>query len=86
MAKNKYGHTQSIELDCAPGTPRPDTYIGGVIAGTGLEVREPASTFFGNWEWNYSDVDADTWEKIRPTLETRVKELYYEGCIRYGSW
>jgi len=29
---------QTIELDCPPLTPRPGTYIAGVIEGTGLEV------------------------------------------------
>ena len=35
---------QTIELDCAPMTPRPDTYIKGVLKGTGLKAGEPIST------------------------------------------
>lgn len=77
---------QSIELDCAPGTPRPDTYIAGVIEGLGLILKEPCSTFFGNWKWDYSEVSAEEWARIRPTLKERVTELYNDGCIRYGSW
>jgi len=44
---------QTIELDCAPGFPRPGDLIGGVISGLGLEARDPASMFFGNWAWDY---------------------------------
>lgn len=77
---------QTIELDCAPGTPRPGDLIGGVIKGLGLESKEPVAKFFGNWTWDYSDVPKEKWEKIRPTLKARITELYNEGFIRYGSW
>lgn len=79
-------NTQTIELDCAPGTPRPDSYIAGVIQNTGLPLRDPVGNFFGNWTWDYSDVPADTWKAIQPTLKERVIALYNSGRIRYGSW
>lgn len=77
---------QTIELDCAPMTPRPDEYIEGVIEGTGLPLREKVSTFFGNWTWDYTDIDPAVWEAARPILKERIKALYHNGCIRYGSW
>lgn len=77
---------QTIELDCAPFTARPDSYIGGVIAGTGLPKREPVSKFFGNWVWDYSDIDPAEWVRIQPTLKERITKLYNSGAIRYGSW
>ena len=77
---------QTIEIDCAPCTPRPDSYIAGVIEGTGLELREKVGAFFGNWTWDYSDVPAEKWEAIRPTLKERISALYNSGAIRYGSW
>lgn len=77
---------QTIELDCAPGFPRPDDLIGGVIEGTGLEKRETVSRIFGNFTWDYSDVDPKEWNKIKPLLKERVSKLFNEGTIRYGSW
>jgi hypothetical protein len=77
---------QTIELDCAPGAPRPGDLIGSVIEGTGLEPRDTVGRFFGNWTWDYSDVPADTWKKIQPILKERITALYHRGAIRYGSW
>lgn len=77
---------QTIELDCAPGYPRPGDLIDGVIKDTGLSAREPVSKFFGQWTWDYSDVPQEEWKRIQPTLKTRVTKLYNDGLIRYGSW
>lgn len=77
---------QTIELDCAPGNPRPGDLIAGVIHGLRLPTREPVSKLFGNWVWDYSDIPAARWLDIRPTLEKRVTALYHSGVIRYGSW
>lgn len=77
---------QSIELDCAPGNPRPDDLIAGVIEGTGLELRETCMRFFGNWKWMYDDVPPEKWAEIQPTLKARITKLYEQGVIRYGSW
>ena len=77
---------KSIELDCAPGEPRPGDLIAGVIKGTGLMEKETESRLFGNWRWDYSEVSDDEWEKIRPVLKERIKRLYDNGIIRYGSW
>lgn len=77
---------QTIELDCPPGYPRPDDLIDDVIKGMGLEKKEPVSRVFGNWVWDYSDVNPDKWEEIRPVIKERVSELYNKRTIRYGSW
>ena len=79
---------QTIELDCPPLTPRPDTYIEGVIEGTGLKAGDPIVTpfSFGNWTWEF-DVPRDKWEKeIQPIIKPRIEALYHSGAIRYGSW
>jgi hypothetical protein len=78
--------TQTIELDCAPGNPRPSDLLPGVIKDTGLTYRDPVSIFFGNWTWDYSDIAAEEWQKIKPTLKERITFLYNKGLIRYGSW
>ena len=77
---------QSIELDCAPMTPRPDCYIAGVLADTGIEVGQPVSKSFGNWKWVFNEVDSETWDKFQPIFAERIKALHSKGCIRYGSW
>ncbi len=77
---------QTIELDCAPGTPRPGDLISSVVKDTGLPKRETVSRFFGNWMWDYSDIPKEKWLKIQPTLKERIEKLYHNGLIRYGSW
>lgn len=77
---------QTIELDCAPGSPRPGDLLPGVLKDTGLEPREPVAKLFGNWLWDYGDVPADKWNAVRPLLKERIEKLYHAGSIRYGSW
>jgi hypothetical protein len=78
---------ETIEIDCAPGTPRPDTYIAGLLEGTGLAVPEaPVSTFFGCWTYAF-DVPRHQWETwIQPVVRPRIEALYHSGAIRFGSW
>ena len=77
---------KTIEIDCAAGTARPDTYIEGVIEGTGLALKNPKDKFFGNWVWDYSEVTDEEWLRIQPTIRDRITTLYAQGAIRYGSW
>ena len=77
---------QTIELDCPPGSIRPDSLLPDVIKDLGLEEREAVSSFFGNWTWDYNDVPEDTWLAAKPTLAERITALYNSGLIRYGSW
>ena len=77
---------QTIELDCAPFSPRPDSLLPGVVEETGIPVRPPVSTWFGNWTFDYSDIDPEVWAAANPVIESRVKALHRSGRIRYGSW
>jgi len=77
---------QTIELDCPPGDPRPGDLIDHVIKDTGLLKKESCGRFFGNWTWDYSEVPAEEWKRIQPTLKERIQALYHAGRIRYGSW
>ena len=78
--------TQTIELDCPPGDPRPGDLIEKAIKDTGLELRQDVSRFFGNWIWDYSDIPSEQWERIRLILKRNITGLYRRGLIRYGSW
>jgi hypothetical protein len=78
--------TQTIEIDCQPGYPRPGDLIEGVIKDTGLPLRDDVSRFFGCWEWNYNDIDPEVWNRAKPILEKRLNKLYDDGLCRYCSW
>jgi hypothetical protein len=79
----------SIELDCSPASPRPDSYIKGVIEGTGLvleDFSEP-SKFFGNWTYYLETPEKiQTYVNACPILKERITSLYNSGHIRYGGW
>ncbi len=76
---------QTIDLDCPPGSIRPNDLIEGVLAGTGL-TTSPVSTFFGAACYSF-DVDREVWvTTIQPVIKPRIEALYHSGVIRYGSW
>lgn len=84
---------KTIELDCAPGMARPDSFLPAVIAGTVLEgLSESAadatvSRLFGCWTWHFPCVSDDQWKtEIVPIIKPRIEALYNAGRIRYGSW
>jgi len=79
-------NTQTIEIGCPPGSPRPGDLLPDVIKGTGLEVRSPDHMAFGDWEWDYSDIDPEKWKEIKPIIKERLCKLYDDGVVRYVSW
>ena len=85
-AQERLRKNQTIQLDCAPGGMRPGDLIADVIKDTGLEAKDTCFKLFGCWAWDYSEVPADEWAKIRVKLKHRIVRLYSRGLIRYGSW
>lgn len=77
---------QTIEIDCAPGYPRPGDLIAAVIKDTGLPTRDTCCRLFGCWTWDYKDIPLDVWEKARPILKERLTKLYDAGWCRFCSW
>ena len=77
---------QTIEIDCAPMTARPDSYLPQVLEGTRIEPRDPVSKFFGCWMWDFSDIPFGVWQDALPIISERLRKLYHRGCIRYASW
>lgn len=72
----------TIELDCPPGSPRPDDLLPSVIEGTGLPIVEASSRFFGNWTFVFHATEEE-WQKIKPTLEQAYQSaLRARGVIR----
>ena len=83
---NKIKMPQIIELDVAPLQPRPETLIPAVLTGTGIPVRSPISTRFGNWTWDYSDIAPELWDSAITIIKDRIYDLYTNKHIRYGAW
>lgn len=77
---------QTIELDCPPGSLRPGDLLPHVLKGTGIPVRDTQNRCFGNWTWDYTDIDPQVWAKAKPILKKRITALYNSGAIRDGSW
>ncbi len=81
----------SIELDCAPGLPRPGDLIGGVLEDTGLteEDFDTGLPLFGHQTWILKeDPEKDKlFEKAKYLqIKPRVIALFNQGAIRYGTW
>lgn len=79
---------KTIELDCAPESPRPDTYIAAVVADTyaQLVLAHPVSKLFGCWTWAFDVLTDDEWIEVQKVTRPRIEALYNAGLIRYGSW
>jgi hypothetical protein len=77
----------SIELDCAPGSARPDTLLPGVIEDTGLVLEDfhNTSRSFGNWTFELNPEKNYIYEKYKEIIASRITNLY-PSRIRYGSW
>ncbi len=75
---------QEIHLECPPGQPRPGDLIAELIEDTGLPLRDDTGRFFGNWEWDYSDIPKSVWETAATVIERRMAALYEQGIIRAG--
>ena len=77
---------QTIVLDAPPFSLRPNELLLIALKGTNLSPREANTRIFGAWEFDYSDVDLETWSAARKVLQENITELYNQGRIRYGSW
>ncbi len=75
-----------IELDCAPGQPRPGDLIKDVLEGTGIELGEPVVKFYGCWEWEIPEDMEKPFLEHREKIKEKIVVLYQTGFIRYGSW
>jgi putative aminopeptidase FrvX len=78
----------SIELDCAPMTPRPSQYFSASIKDTELkrECFVCTGRAFGMWTFSIKNEFAQLFRVSKPQLKKNIEELYNAGKIRYGSW
>lgn len=75
-----------LEIDCPPGCPRPGDLLRGVLAGTGIELGKPNSTFFGCWTWEIPAHLETAYGVAQEIIGTRLDALYKRGTIRYCAW
>lgn len=76
----------TVEIDCAPGADRPDSYFRVICEKLGIEYFEPVSRFFGNWTWVIPDLTEEQNKVYDEFVPDYLKGLYERGRIRYASW
>jgi len=82
---NKNTVTLVVEIDCPPGSPRPDTYMKTICDDIlKQEYHNPVSTFFGEWDWHFEILKSEA-EAIQKKVMEYLVKLYNGGCIRYGG-
>lgn len=77
---------QKFSIGCAPGSTRPNDYLKEVLEGTDIPIRGEVGRCFGDWDWDYSDINPKVWKKALPTIKERLKKLYDKGSIRFAEW
>lgn len=75
--------TVSLNIDCSPGCPRPDSYCLVVFQMLKAELCEPDSKTFGNWHWTIENVDRDVFSEVKDSISAKFNNLYERGKIRY---
>ena len=74
-----------LGIDCAPATPRPNSYLEKVMEGTGITIKHPEdniSHLFGAFQWK-TNVIKDQWtKKTYDLIFERLRILHSRGNIR----
>lgn len=70
-----------IGIDCAPFSPRPDTYIKEIATLIDADVNQPISAIFGTWIWKLNVSQAKYTEKSSE-IQNYFEYLYSKGLIR----
>ena len=91
----------NIEIDCAPGATRPQTYFDNIAKllmqnenetiiqfGKRIEKMQPISAKFGSWDWviTLSAEELSVKEQIQSYFKNELTKLYHSGGIRFASW
>lgn len=91
----------NIEIDCAPGATRPQTYFDNIAKlliqnenktisefGKRIDTMKPISTKFGSWDWviTLSGEELTLREQIQSCFKNELTKLYNLGAIRFASW
>ena len=71
-------------LDAHPMALRPDTLLPLVLDRTHLPIRDASVRSFGEWTFDYQDIDRGVWDASLATLKNNITCLFHENRIRYG--
>ena len=80
--------TYSIEIDCPPFTPRPDTHFSNLCKECSIDAvwfNNPTKSF-GNWEWTVKQEYEKNYQEKQSAVKNYLTSLYRSGSIRYASW
>lgn len=74
-----------INIDCAPGSIRPDNILCRAIKETSLLETDftEVSRCFGNWTWT---IPMDKYMPHQKAIGEKLKAFYEMGAIRYAAW
>ena len=80
--------TYSVEIDCRPGTPRPNTHFSSMCVNCEVDPSwfNLPSKCFGNWEWTVKPEYVKSYQEKQDRVGTHLNALYESGSIRYASW
>ena len=91
----------NIEIDCAPGGTRPQTYFDNIAKllsnndnkiisefGKKIEKKTPISAKFGSWDWviELNESENSLKSNIQDIFKTELTNLFNCGAIRFASW
>ena len=91
----------NIEIDCAPGATRPQTYFDNIAKlliqnenktisefGKRIDKMKPISSKFGSWDWviTLTSEESTVKEQIQSYFKNELIKLYNSGGIRFASW
>lgn len=88
-----------IEIDCQPGSLRPDYFYNNIIDSLQhnqnqniknefekLKNNKPVSKLFGNWTWKLDINNTKTESEIQAIFKEKLTQYYNNGAIRYAGW
>lgn len=79
-----------VEIDCAPGSARPDAILATVLSSLGTELVSEdfvkTRCFFGEWTFVLKKGKEAEYEKLKAEIGKSLSDLYKKGALRYASW
>jgi hypothetical protein len=80
--------TYTIQIDCAPGTVRPEYHFTALCEKIGMKEDEfeLVSKFFGEWTWKVKHEAIEKYKSQQEVVKEFLTNLYKRGDIRFASW
>lgn len=79
-----------LEIDCAPGSARPDAILAIVLSSINTTLTSDdfkvVGTFFGEWTFALKKEKEAAYKAAKKEIGDQLKTLNAQGAIRYASW